>query len=116
MMSMVGSALQTAAPYDPFYFSYQRLVFDEDNKVRLLTSNKSLSDAESAALLQSMPRQRSFEISNDGILTISSLEGVEKSLCTYLIQTTSPLAPGDILLTNAQNNQIVLGRQFRKLK
>lgn len=119
LVNMVGPAKQQAHPSDPYYFKYQRLLFDTEGKVRHFTTSEGTSAAEVEALIASMPRQKTYTVDENGVLHVKGPERTQYFLCTYIMQTNLELnvGAGDILLsTFGRDKQITLARLWRKLK
>ncbi|MSR77490.1 MAG: hypothetical protein EXS63_04615 [Candidatus Omnitrophica bacterium] len=90
---------------DPFYFRYQRYLFEEDKTMKHLTSNQPIT-AKQRAYQNAAPANRTYDVASDGTLTLKrkNSASVETMLCTYITdnQPDAPaIAPqkGDILLT-----------------
>ena len=118
---MINSKIDTS---DPFYFRYQRYVFEEDKTMKHLTSNQPITDKE-RELQSKAPANRTYDVSNDGTLIIKKKNSsdVEMMVCTYITgdQPNAPVTAahkGDIVLTFIvkPNEPPVLMRLLRREK
>ena len=110
--------------HDPFYFKYQRYVFEEDKTMKHLTSNQPLTQKE-RDLEENTPAHRTYSVAADGsmILKKQNSSDVETMTCSYITDekpNTPVITPhkGDILLTFfvKQDQPPVLFRLLRREK
>ena len=117
--------LQSATPIDtktnPYFFRNQRFVFQEDGKVRHVTSTEPITEEWFQTMLLA-PATSTFSVDQEGVLTIQKQSAPsEHCLCTYnLTDVRSPegspiFAVGDVLLTTKANDKIMLQRSLRKI-
>jgi hypothetical protein len=106
---------------DPSYYPHQRFVFQEDGRVRHLTSTVPLA-ASSQPTALAIPSTTTWSLDDQGFLTLrqSAAPAPEPVLCGYLIQadprSAGPVRTGDVLLTYYKNRKPILFRHLRKSK
>ncbi len=117
-------SLQSPTPIDknnPYFFRYQRFVFQKDGKVRHMTTTEPITEDWFQMMLLA-PATSTFRVDQEGVMTIQKKAAPsEHALCTYnLLDVRSPdnqpvFMNGDILLTTKIDGKIVLQRNLRKV-